>query len=154
MPCADRRVRFLEYEDDPAGHLARLSQFDIALDPPKYTGTVTTLECLYAGVPVVTLEGQLHRSRVSASLLRAAGLEDLVAANEQEYVDKAARLAESPLQLAGYRQCLRQKVEESPMMDHAGFARDFEQAVLGAWRQTNTYLKLLKPRAAATPKAA
>ena len=74
-------------------HLKMYEDIDIALDTFPYNGTTTTCEALWMGVPVVTRAGDVHMSRVGASLLHAAGLDDLIAQNAVEYVEAAVALA-------------------------------------------------------------
>ena len=45
------------------------------------------------GVPVITLAGRTHRSRVGASLLSNVGLEEFIAASVEDYVEKGVNLA-------------------------------------------------------------
>src|SRR5206468_1934091 len=86
------RVEIGGWTSDVSDHLARYNDIDIALDTFPYNGTTTTCEALWMGVPVVTCAGQTHVSRVGASLLNAIGLSDLVAENEQDWL----QLANSP----------------------------------------------------------
>jgi hypothetical protein len=72
---AAERVLLLGPEDSAAGHLGRYREVDIALDTYPYNGTTTTCEALWMGVPVVTLSGPTHVSRVGASLLKRLALE-------------------------------------------------------------------------------
>src|SRR5678815_3324539 len=74
-------------------HLATYARIDIALDTFPYNGTTTTCEALWMGVPVVTVAGDRHASRVGASLLSAAGLGELVGGSVDEYITIAAGLA-------------------------------------------------------------
>jgi protein O-GlcNAc transferase len=60
--------------EDARGHLGLYDLIDVALDTFPYHGTTTTCEALAMGVPVVSLAGDSHRSRVAASLLSAVGL--------------------------------------------------------------------------------
>ena len=62
------------------------------LDSLDWSGGNTTLETLAWGVPVVTRPGAQMRSRHSAGLLALGGLDELVAADEAGYVERARRL--------------------------------------------------------------
>jgi len=124
------RVEFLGPVQETAGHLAVYGQVDIALDTYPYHGTTTTCEALWMGVPVVTLAGDRHASRVGVSLLTNVGLPELVARSEAEFVDIAAGLAGDGARLRTLRGGLRGMVERSPLMDGPGFARRFERAVV------------------------
>ena len=86
------------------------------------------------GVPVITLAGKTHASRVGVSLLHAAGLPDLVAHDEDDYVRIAAALAAYMPRLSTLRATLREKVKAAPLMDAARFARNVEAAYRGVWR--------------------
>lgn len=127
------RVRWVGWEDDPAAHLRAHHQVDIALDPFPYNGTTTTCEALLMGVPVVTLEGSQHRSRVGSSLLRNAGLSELVARDEAGYVSVAAGLAKDPARLLAMRQGLRERFMRSPVCHALPYAQEFERALRTAW---------------------
>ena len=90
------------------------------------------------GVPVITLAGKTHASRVGVSLLNAAGLPKLVAHDEDDYVRIAAALAADMPRLstlrATLRATLREKVKAAPLMDAARLARNVEAAYRGVWR--------------------
>lgn len=69
-----------------------LSLADIQLDTYPYGGWTTNLEAVYAGLAIVTQEGELARSRWGAHILRALGVETGIAMNEQQYVQQAINL--------------------------------------------------------------
>ena len=75
---------------------------DIALDTFPYNGTTTTCEALWMGVPVVTLAGDRHCSRMVASVLMNLGLADLIAQTTDEYVKIASDLSKP----AGRKRCM------------------------------------------------
>jgi predicted O-linked N-acetylglucosamine transferase (SPINDLY family) len=132
---APRRLRLLPEEPTVAGHLARYAEVDVALDPFPYSGTTTTCEALYMGVPVVALAGDRHAARVSAALLARVGLASLVARDADEYVAVAAGLAGDVVALAGRRREARARLLGSPLCDRARFAREFGAALRAAWRR-------------------
>jgi predicted O-linked N-acetylglucosamine transferase (SPINDLY family) len=106
--------------------LQTYGRIDIGLDPFPYGGGLTTCEALHMGVPVVTAPGETFASRHSASHLTHSGLGDLVCAGVDAYVARAVDLARDVQGLARLRADLRRRMEASPLMDHARFARDFE----------------------------
>jgi protein O-GlcNAc transferase len=55
-------------------HLETYQEIDIALDATPYNRVATTMEALLKGVPVISMEGDRHSSRVGRSLLSAIGL--------------------------------------------------------------------------------
>jgi predicted O-linked N-acetylglucosamine transferase (SPINDLY family) len=107
---------------------------DVALDTFPYNGTTTTCEALWMGVPVVTLAGDRHASRVGASLGGAAAHADWIAGDWEEYVRKAAALAADRPQLATLRVSLRDDFRRSLLFDHAGQSARFGKALREMWR--------------------
>ena len=107
---------------------------DIALDPFPYNGATTTLDSLWNGVPVVTLAGSSCVSRAGVSMLSNAGLAELIARDEDDYLAIAQRLAQDPGALQALRNGLRARLQASPIMDAAGFTADLEAAYRQMWR--------------------
>ena len=101
--------------DDPRGHLALYEQVDVALDTFPYHGTTTTCEALSMGVPVVSLAGEAHRSRVGASLLAAIG--HAAAPDRDKFVEHAASATEQRGR-SEIADTLRER-----LVDASGFAR-------------------------------
>lgn len=80
----------------PLGRVdALLAIADIQLDTYPYGGWTTTMEALYMGLPTITQEGDMARNRWGASMLRALGVQEGIASNEEEYVEWAVRLAQN-----------------------------------------------------------
>lgn len=104
---------------------------DISLDAFPYNGATTTCESLWMGVPLVTLSGTHAAARSGVSLLTNVGLPQLIADGPKEYVDIATGLARDLERLAALRASLRAMMQRSPLMDEAGYARDFETLLLG-----------------------
>jgi predicted O-linked N-acetylglucosamine transferase (SPINDLY family) len=86
------QLKFVGRTESQAEYLHRLSTFDLFLDTYPYNGHTTVKEALWAGLPVLTLQGQSFASRVASSILETAGLRELVAATASEYVEKARML--------------------------------------------------------------
>lgn len=148
------RIELLGWVKEKSEHARVYDRIDAALDPVPYCGTATTCEALWMGVPVVTLVGQRHVSRVGLSLLSAVGAgeaggaggngataeggarcEEWIAHSEDEYVEKAAALARGGKRGVEQRRALRARVAASPLRDARGIARAFEGAIRGLWRE-------------------
>jgi predicted O-linked N-acetylglucosamine transferase (SPINDLY family) len=117
-----------------AQYLSELAGFDMALDTFPFTGGATTCHALHMGVPVVTRAGRTPIARVSASVLAAIGRSDWVAADEDEFVRIALRLAGDLPGLAAARRELRPAMMRSALMDELAFAGELEGAYRQAWR--------------------
>lgn len=105
---------------------------DIALDSFPYTGGTTTLDALWAGVPVVTLNGRMPVQSSGASLLGAAGLP--FAETPEQYVSTALFLAENAPKDPEMRTRVREAIASSPLMDEVGLVRAIEAAFINMWR--------------------
>lgn len=109
------------------------SRVDIALDSFPYSGTTTTCQTLWMGVPVVTLAGKSLVSRVGVTMLASVGLESCVAADESDYVRKVIALAGNRARLQELRLDMRRRMAGSPLTDGARFARFLEDAYATMW---------------------
>ena len=114
-------------------HLALYNEIDIALDTFPYNGATTTCEALWMGLPVVSLSGRTHTSRMGASLLGAIGRSDWVVHDDESFPRLAAALAADAPALAQWRASARVHMASSVLCDGPGFARTFEQALEKAW---------------------
>jgi protein O-GlcNAc transferase len=136
--------RFAEHGIDPSrlmlysrcsriDYLNLTRQIDIALDCFPYNGGVTTCDTLWMGVPMISLAGNTYHSRQGLMLLSNVGLGELVAQDHPHYLQIALDLARNLPRLAELRATLRQRMEQSPIMDGPGYARRFEAALRSIW---------------------
>jgi len=132
---APERIVFAPLVPDPAEHLARLSSADLFLDTAPYNAHTTTIDALWAGLPVLTLMGNSFASRVAASALKAVGLAELVTMTAAEYEALALSLAREPAQLRAIRTKLAQNRAAAPLFNTAAFTRDLEVAFITMWER-------------------
>jgi protein O-GlcNAc transferase len=123
-------------------HLARIGLADLVLDTRIYNGHTTTADSLWAGVPVITMQGRHFASRVSSSLLHAIRLSELVTTDLAGYEALALRLASNPGELEKIREKLHQNRNTAPLFDTVRFTRNLEQAYRMMWQR---YLEGKKP---------
>ena len=128
------RIRMFSFMPFIHDHLALYNQIDIALDPFPYNGTTTTCEALWMGVPVITLTGNRHASRVGMSLLNLIGLPALIAENIEVYVAKACQLASDLKSLSKLRKGIRKRMKDSPLCDAKSFSCAVENAFFKMWK--------------------
>ena len=127
---APERVELLPRTATLRDHLSLYARVDVALDTFPYNGTTTTCEALLMGVPVVTLEGEVHAGRVGASLLGTVGLSELVADSVESYERQAASLATDEKRLKIYRSSLRERLLASPLCESTKFVKALEAEYL------------------------
>ncbi|MDD3158736.1 hypothetical protein [Anaeromusa sp.] len=109
--------------------LALLRVCDVNLDTYPYGGWTTNMDALYVGLPVVTQEGELARTRWGAGMLRAMGIQEGIAQNEDEYVAWAVRYASD----AELRSRIRAQVEvkaKEVLFDGSGTQKEYEEVLL------------------------
>jgi len=112
-------------------HLEAYNAVDCQLDTFPYNGTATTCESLWMGVPVVTMKGERHRSRVSASLLTAADCPELIADTIPDYIRIAIETAQCSRQR--YRPYLRDRVLASRLCDGPRLVSELDDAYSKIW---------------------
>jgi len=128
-----QRIDLIGWVAEDVDHLTLYNKIDIALDTFPYNGTTTTCEALWMGVPVITLAGNTHAGRVSASLLTRLAMDEFIARSKGDYVNLARCWANDPEQLTQLRSSLRARMAASPLCDGAAFARHVEQAYRDMW---------------------
>jgi predicted O-linked N-acetylglucosamine transferase (SPINDLY family) len=115
-------------------HLARHRLADLFLDTPLCNAHTTASDALWAGLPVLTCPGQVFAARVAASLLSAAELPELIAADMIEYEERAVSLATHAKEVTELRDRLRSGRRRVPLFDTPRFVQHLERAYLEMWR--------------------
>jgi protein O-GlcNAc transferase len=119
----------------PEDHLARHHLADLFLDTTPCCAHTTASDALWAGLPVLTLPGNTFAGRVAASLLRAAGMPELIASSLENYESMAVALADDAASLGQTRAKLAKNRQTHPLFDTARFTRHLEAAYRGAWQR-------------------
>jgi len=131
---APERLFFVDRLPTKAEYLARLRLADLMLDTRVYNGHTTTSDALWAGVPLITLQGNHYASRVASSVLTAVGLPELVTYQLEDYEKLAVRLAKHADELRAVRGKLTQNRLTQPLFDTSRFTKDLETAYKEMWR--------------------
>lgn len=116
-------------------HLARHACADLFLDTFYYNAHTTAADALWTGLPVLTCPGSTMASRICASIVRAAGLPELVAPDHAAYEAMALRLATHPEELAALRAKLAANRLRCALFDTARRVRELDRAFEMMWQR-------------------
>ncbi|NQV79469.1 MAG: tetratricopeptide repeat protein [Alphaproteobacteria bacterium] len=116
-----------------ADHMLRLSQADLAVDNFLHGGGVTTIDALWAGLPVLSIAGDTPSSRLGATLLHGVKMDDMVVHSVDAYVEKAVALAGNPAAQAELRDRLAANRGTDSLFDFPRYVRDLERAYAEIW---------------------
>jgi protein O-GlcNAc transferase len=128
------RVHFSPFRPR-AQYLASYHDIDFGLDTLPYNGHTTSLDACWMGVPTISRVGDTCVGRAGLSQLVQLGLAQLAADSDAGFVAAAVALAHDLPRLAQLRGELRGRLERSPLMDAARFARHVEAQYRGVWRR-------------------
>lgn len=115
-------------------HLRRLRLADLMLDTFPVNAHTTASDALWCGCPVLTCSGDTFVSRVAGSLLRTAGVPELITGSLEEYEAKAFDLISHPEQLRSLRAALEANRLHCPLFDSAATTREIEGAFDTMWQ--------------------
>jgi tetratricopeptide (TPR) repeat protein len=132
----------LEGHSPRADYFARYATVDFMLDPFPVPGGTTTAEAIHAGVPTLTRRGRGGMiSRNGETLLSAVGLQDWIAADTADYIEKAVGFAGDADGLAA----IRTRLSLGPLGDAATYARGLEAAWRYIWREWCATQRAISP---------
>jgi hypothetical protein len=126
---AGERLVFAARVHSHAEHLARYTIADIAVDTFPYGSHTTAADALWVGCPLVGLSGEGFASRVSGSLLRAAGVPELIASTPAAYRDLLLELSANGAHRSALRHQLKSSRESSALFDAKRFTRAYEACI-------------------------
>jgi protein O-GlcNAc transferase len=115
-------------------HLKRLELAEIALDTRIYNGGATTNNALWAGLPVVTLQGDSFVSRMSSSSLTALGITELITHSIKEYEDLAVKLATDRESFEKIKNKIELNQKNMPLFNLPRFVSNLEAVYEKIWK--------------------
>lgn len=130
----EERLVFAPRLPRPA-HLARYACADLFIDTFYCGAHTTAADALWGGLPVLNWAGNTMASRIGASIVRAAGLPELVASDRAAYEEVAFRLATHPEELGALRERLARKRESGALFNTSRRVLELDQAFLMMWER-------------------
>ena len=123
------KILFLDHQPNRYNHLELYNKIDLALDTFPYPGVTTSCESVLMAVPVLTMKGYNFNSRCGESININLKMEDFIAENKNDYVNKAIYWQQNSKKLKNLKQNLRNKALSSPVFDTVSFAKDFTNII-------------------------
>ena len=114
-------------------HVRRGFLADLFLDTPACNAHTTACDILWSGTPLLTMMGDKMATRVGASLLKAAGLDELITTSYTEYEELASALASDTERLYAMRKHLENTRDTCPLFDTARWVGNMEAGLKEAW---------------------
>jgi predicted O-linked N-acetylglucosamine transferase (SPINDLY family) len=108
--------------------LNKYNQIDIALDTFPYSGGTTSLESYWMGVPVLTKKGDYFISKSTESINKNIGLNDWIANDEGDYIDKAVNFSNNLNLLQSVKTYILENRETFAIFDSKDFAKQMFSA--------------------------
>ena len=124
---SSERIIFAKYVDI-SEHLARISIADLFLDTTPCNAHTTASDALFVGLPILTLMGKSFQGRVTASLLTAVGIPELITKSSKEYEDLAVELATNKNKIKEIRDKLNNNISTTPLFNTKLYAKNLEKA--------------------------
>ena len=118
-------VEFLPFKGNFEDHLNQYNNIDIALDTFPYNGVTTSFEAIWMGVPVLTMKGFNYNSRSGESINKNLNLQELIAENENDYINIAVSLEKNVENLKKLRDLVFDNALSSPLFDQKKFSNHF-----------------------------
>ena len=129
------QIVIFDYKSDILEHYKLYNKANVALDTFPYPGVTTTCEALLMGLPVLTMRGFNANSRCGESILKNIKMNDLIANDDEDYLNKAISLTKIKDLYKSYGINLRNKALSSPVFDTVQFTKDFEELITNVYRK-------------------
>jgi len=120
---------------DHAIHLGRHQLADLFLDSKTFNAHTTAMESLWDGTPLITIHGTHSASRIAASILKAAKLDELITDNFQDYEALAIQLATDNTYYKEIKRITNTLRKDAELFDSNYYASRLETAYEAAWQQ-------------------
>ena len=122
-------VIFHKRFDDKQDHLNLYNEVDIALDTFPYNGVTTSFEAIWMGVPVLTMAGYNFNSRCGESINKNLNMEQLIAKNEEDYIQKLVNLTNNHNTYINLRKSVFSDAIKSPLFNSQDYSKSFFEAL-------------------------
>ena len=127
-------VKFIDRAEKFKDHLDNYNLIDIALDTFPYNGVTTSFEAIWMGVPVITMAGYNFNSRCGESINKNLNMEQLIAKDEDDYIQKVVNLTNNTDDYINIRNSIFIDAIKSPLFNTKDYSKSFFEALEGIAR--------------------
>jgi predicted O-linked N-acetylglucosamine transferase (SPINDLY family) len=99
---------------------------DLFLDTFPYNAHTTASDALWAGLPLISKQGESFSSRVASSILKAMDLPELIVNDDQGYINLAVDLALNEEKLKSIRKKIYEKRKSSALFNTPLLTKNLE----------------------------
>ena len=131
----ENQIIFLKREKNNEDHINLYNKANVALDTFPYPGVTTSCEAILMGLPVLTMKGFNFNSRCGESINKNINMDQLIANDEDDYVEKAKSLIFDKKLNEKYGVKLRDKALKSPLFDTNKFTKNFENLIFDVYQK-------------------
>ena len=124
-------IQFIGRQEDLKDHLITYNDIDIALDTFPYNGVTTSFEATWMGVPVITMAGYNFNSRCGVSINKNLNMEQLIAKDEEDYVNKVVYLSNNHEDYINLRKSIFLNALKSPLFNVQNYSKSFFETLEG-----------------------
>lgn len=107
-------------------HLARIALADLFLDTFPYGAHSTAADAITMGLPVLTVPGKSFGARFCASIVKSAGIPEMICSSPSDYVQRAVGFERDRESLAAVRESLAAQRETCVLRDMPALAMRLE----------------------------
>jgi predicted O-linked N-acetylglucosamine transferase (SPINDLY family) len=117
-----------------------MNKADIYLDTIGFSGFNTALQAIECGLPIVTREGRFMRGRLASGILKRIGLKELIAKDDNDFVNLAVKIATDQK----YNRLIRNKIDKNRdfLYNDLKPIRALEQFIEDAWLRSKSVLPI------------
>lgn len=130
-----KNITFLKRDSNMIDHLKKYNLIDLCLDTIPYTGVTTNIEAAWMGVPTLTLKGDIFLYKCGASINKNIKLDQFIANNKNDYVNKAGEISKNFQELSNIRKNIRKRLIESPVFDNMGLVKSLSKILFQKWKE-------------------
>jgi FkbM family methyltransferase len=127
------RIVFAAKRRNP-DHLARYPLADLFLDTSPYGAHTTCSDAMWMGVPVITLVGRSFPSRVCGSLVKSAGMDELICYTPEDFVARAVEYGNDRDRREALKEKLRANRDSCVLFDTPLLVKSLEDLYRDMWR--------------------